>query len=60
MIGFGRGDATPDKELERNELVAQVTPEDLERYGMIPELIGRLPDHRHAQPALRWTTSPGS
>ena len=24
------------------ELVAQVTPEDLERYGMIPELIGRL------------------
>ena len=26
-----------------NELVAQVTPEDLERFGMIPELIGRLP-----------------
>ena len=23
--------------------MAQVTPEDLERYGMIPELIGRLP-----------------
>ncbi|WP_250847067.1 ATP-dependent Clp protease ATP-binding subunit ClpX [Aquisphaera insulae] len=44
MIGFGRGDeGTQDRELERNELVAQVTPEDLERYGMIPELIGRLP-----------------
>jgi ATP-dependent Clp protease ATP-binding subunit ClpX len=44
MIGFGRGDErTQDRELERNELVAQVTPEDLERYGMIPELIGRLP-----------------
>jgi ATP-dependent Clp protease ATP-binding subunit ClpX len=42
MIGFGHA-ATPDKERERNELVAQVTPEDLERYGMIPELIGRLP-----------------
>jgi ATP-dependent Clp protease ATP-binding subunit ClpX len=42
MIGFGRGDAT-DREQERNELVAQVTPEDLERFGMIPELIGRLP-----------------
>ncbi|WP_255376980.1 ATP-dependent Clp protease ATP-binding subunit ClpX [Planctomyces sp. SH-PL62] len=42
MIGFGRGEAN-DKELERNELVSQVTPEDLERYGMIPELIGRLP-----------------
>ena len=23
--------------------MAQVTPEDLERFGMIPELIGRLP-----------------
>ena len=44
MIGFGRGDERlHDRELERNELVAQVTPEDLERYGMIPELIGRLP-----------------
>ena len=44
MIGFGRGDERKhDRELERNELVAQVTPEDLERYGMIPELIGRLP-----------------
>ncbi len=29
--------------MERDELVAQVTPEDLERYGMIPELVGRLP-----------------
>jgi ATP-dependent Clp protease ATP-binding subunit ClpX len=42
LIGFGRGDS-PDRERERNELVAQVQPEDLERYGMIPELIGRLP-----------------
>ena len=42
MIGFGH-QATHDKEVERNQLVAQVTPEDLERYGMIPELIGRLP-----------------
>src|SRR4029079_11341043 len=44
MIGFGRGDEQKqDRELERDELVAQVPPEDLERYGMIPELIGRLP-----------------
>ncbi len=44
MIGFGRGaEVVQDRELERNELMAQVTPEDLERYGMIPELIGRLP-----------------
>ncbi len=43
LIGFGRGGMSPDKEMERNELVAQVTPEDLERFGMIPELVGRLP-----------------
>src|ERR1700716_2522946 len=42
MIGFGH-EASKDKELERDMLVAQVTPEDLERFGMIPELIGRLP-----------------
>jgi ATP-dependent Clp protease ATP-binding subunit ClpX len=42
MIGFGRSE-DKDREIERNELVAQVTPEDLERFGMIPELIGRLP-----------------
>jgi ATP-dependent Clp protease ATP-binding subunit ClpX len=42
LIGFGH-DGSRDKEVERDELIAQVTPEDLERYGMIPELIGRLP-----------------
>jgi ATP-dependent Clp protease ATP-binding subunit ClpX len=42
MIGFGHSEAQ-DREVERNELVAQVTPEDLERFGMIPELVGRLP-----------------
>jgi len=44
LIGFGRGGGmNSDKEMERNEIVAQVTPEDLERFGMIPELVGRLP-----------------
>jgi ATP-dependent Clp protease ATP-binding subunit ClpX len=28
---------------ERSEVLAQVTPEDVLEYGMIPELIGRLP-----------------
>jgi ATP-dependent Clp protease ATP-binding subunit ClpX len=41
-IGFSRTETT-DRERERNEVMAQVTPEDLERFGMIPELIGRLP-----------------
>ena len=43
MIGFGQAALSDDREQVRNELVAQVTPEDLERFGMIPELIGRLP-----------------
>ena len=44
LIGFDRdrGDS-PERERERDEIVAEVTPEDLERFGMIPELIGRLP-----------------
>ena len=28
---------------ERNDVMDQVTPEDLMEYGMIPELVGRLP-----------------
>jgi len=43
-IGFDRDkNVDQERERERDELVAQVTPEDLERFGMIPELIGRLP-----------------
>ncbi len=44
MIGFRHDkDDAREEEVRRDELMAQVTPEDLERYGMIPELIGRLP-----------------
>jgi ATP-dependent Clp protease ATP-binding subunit ClpX len=32
-----------DKQLEIKELYAQVSPEDVIEYGMIPELVGRLP-----------------
>ena len=43
MIGFRNDHDAREGEVRRDELVAQATPEDLERYGMIPELIGRLP-----------------
>ena len=44
QIGFNRDRGnSPERERERDEIVAEVTPEDLERFGMIPELIGRLP-----------------
>src|SRR5882672_11387377 len=42
MIGFGVG---MNKKVERSqwELIQEVEPEDLLKYGMIPEFIGRLP-----------------
>ena len=32
-----------DRELEPEEMMKRIAPEDLVRYGMIPEFIGRLP-----------------
>lgn len=42
QMGFGSV-ATSDKEVEQAELLRQVTHEDLIEYGLIPELVGRLP-----------------
>jgi ATP-dependent Clp protease ATP-binding subunit ClpX len=41
-IGFG-AESKSRKEYGLGELYAQVEPEDLLRYGLIPELVGRLP-----------------
>jgi ATP-dependent Clp protease ATP-binding subunit ClpX len=41
-IGFG-SDTVARKELGSSELLAQVQPEDLHKFGLIPEFIGRLP-----------------
>src|SRR5581483_2630531 len=41
-MGFHAG-AKEDKETERNKLLAEVTDDDLIRFGMIPEFCGRLP-----------------
>ena len=41
-LGFG-ADIRKKEEKKTGELLAQVTPEDLLRYGYIPEFIGRLP-----------------
>ncbi|MEQ6389596.1 ATP-dependent protease ATP-binding subunit ClpX [Bacillaceae bacterium S4-13-58] len=40
-IGFGSD--TESKDLDKGELLAKVLPEDLLRFGLIPEFIGRLP-----------------
>ena len=43
QIGFGQ-DAIQGEEVENNELRAQVTPDDLCEFGLIPEFVGRLPE----------------
>lgn len=42
VIGFGSEDTSQD-ELKPGEYLAKVLPEDLLRFGLIPEFIGRLP-----------------
>ncbi len=41
-LGFGSNVATMTDE-ERMEMLNQVTPDDLVKFGIIPELIGRMP-----------------
>ncbi|MCY3925579.1 MAG: ATP-dependent Clp protease ATP-binding subunit ClpX [bacterium] len=41
-VGFG-ADVRPIEEKDLGELYSKVQPEDLLRFGMIPELVGRLP-----------------
>ena len=47
QLGFLRGEAAELQKEEREKRIArllkQVTPDDLMRYGMIPEMVGRLP-----------------
>jgi ATP-dependent Clp protease ATP-binding subunit ClpX len=41
-IGFATGEEK-DKEIIKDELYSKVQPEDLLKFGLIPELIGRIP-----------------
>lgn len=44
VIGFNSSNSEEDNEqLTENDILLKVEPEDLLRYGIIPELIGRLP-----------------
>jgi ATP-dependent Clp protease ATP-binding subunit ClpX len=42
-VGYQREEGTPDEVEERRTLLGRVTTEDLEKFGLIPEFIGRLP-----------------
>ncbi|MGB7157838.1 MAG: ATP-dependent Clp protease ATP-binding subunit ClpX [Tepidisphaeraceae bacterium] len=43
QIGFGSETTPIESSRDRAEVLAQVQPEDLVEYGMIPEFVGRLP-----------------
>ncbi len=42
-LGFGADVKSKDKESLFGEIVSKVEPEDLIKYGLIPEFVGRLP-----------------
>ena len=42
MIGFGQ-DIKNKKEIEESRIIREVVPHDLVKYGLIPELVGRIP-----------------
>ncbi|KGX89032.1 ATP-dependent protease ATP-binding subunit ClpX [Pontibacillus litoralis] len=42
VIGFGAAVENPE-DMDKEDLMTKVLPEDLLRYGLIPEFIGRLP-----------------
>ncbi|GLP94850.1 ATP-dependent protease ATP-binding subunit ClpX [Paraferrimonas sedimenticola] len=42
-IGFGAEVKSKDEQASLTQMFAQVEPEDLVKYGLIPEFIGRLP-----------------
>lgn len=41
-LGFGN-DVKSKKDTERGQLLRQLVPQDLIKYGLIPELVGRMP-----------------
>jgi ATP-dependent Clp protease ATP-binding subunit ClpX len=43
MIGFNSENTKEDTAAEKAHILAQVQPEDLVEFGMIPEFVGRLP-----------------
>lgn len=42
VMGFG-AEIKPKQEIRIGDILAQILPEDLLRYGLIPEFVGRLP-----------------
>ncbi len=43
MIGFGQDNTSHEDKLRRYEMIHETTVEDILEFGLIPELVGRLP-----------------
>ena len=48
VVGFSTAEAT--KSIDRNNFLKYVAPQDLKSYGLIPEIVGRLPIICHLDP----------
>jgi ATP-dependent Clp protease ATP-binding subunit ClpX len=51
MIGFDAAERR--SRVDKNNLLTYLTPADLRRFGLIPEIIGRLPVITHLEPLSR-------
>ncbi|HPS27966.1 MAG TPA: ATP-dependent Clp protease ATP-binding subunit ClpX [Bacteroidales bacterium] len=53
MIGYASG--TKRKNIDKDNMMQYVAPQDLKSFGLIPELVGRLPIISHLNPLTRET-----
>lgn len=54
VVGY-KGNKSKDEEIDRNNLLQYIAPQDLKAYGLIPEIIGRLPILSYLMPLDRQT-----
>ncbi|RUA34408.1 MAG: ATP-dependent Clp protease ATP-binding subunit ClpX [Bacteroidetes bacterium] len=53
-LGFAKAD-TKEEEIDKENLLQYITAQDLKNFGLIPELIGRLPVLTHLDPLSKDT-----
>ncbi|WMN07127.1 ATP-dependent Clp protease ATP-binding subunit ClpX [Marivirga arenosa] len=53
-LGFAKSDSN-DEEIDKDNLLQYITAQDLKNFGLIPELIGRLPVLTHLDPLSKDT-----
>ncbi len=51
IVGYGASQKT--EHIDKNDLLKYIAPQDLKSYGLIPEIIGRLPVLTHLKPLDR-------